>query len=82
MPVSNILGLKKMTEVNSFMHVFKKYRFLMKNTGFGVSEYSFVIPEVGMSVYVWSQKRRQSSTPQVPCVGWVYSVGVGVWAFV
>jgi hypothetical protein len=27
----------------------KKYRFLMQNTGFGVSEYSFVIPEVGMS---------------------------------
>ena len=33
-------------EVMTFRSI---YRFLMKNTGFGVSEYSFVIPEVGMS---------------------------------
>ena len=28
----------------------KKYRFFMQNTGFGVSEYSFEIPEVGASL--------------------------------
>ena len=34
---------------NQSITQFMVYRFLMKNTGFGVSEYSFVIPEVGMS---------------------------------
>ena len=31
----------------------KKYIFLMQNTGFGVSEYRFVIPEVGRSGKRW-----------------------------
>ena len=33
------------------MYVFKKYRFLLKNTGLWASKYRFVFPEVGMSVY-------------------------------
>ena len=32
------------------MYVFKKYRFLLKNTGLWASKYRFVFPEVGMSV--------------------------------
>ena len=32
------------------MYVFKKYRFLSKNTGLWASKYRFVFPEVGMSV--------------------------------
>ena len=31
------------------MYVFKKYRFLLKNTGLWASKYRFVFPEVGMS---------------------------------
>ena len=31
------------------MHVLKKYRFLLKNTGLWASKYRFVFPEVGMS---------------------------------
>ena len=30
------------------MYVFKKYRFLLKNTGLWASKYRFVFPEVGM----------------------------------
>ena len=33
-----------------FVYVFKKYRFLLKNTGLWASKYRFVLPEVGMSV--------------------------------
>ena len=33
-----------------FVYVFKKYRFLLKNTGLWASKYRFVFPEVGMSV--------------------------------
>ena len=32
-----------------FVYVFKKYRFLLKNTGLWASKYRFVFPEVGMS---------------------------------
>ena len=32
------------------MYVFKKYRFLLKNTGLWASKYRFVFPGVGMSV--------------------------------
>ena len=31
------------------MYVFKKYRFLLENTGLWASKYRFVFPEVGMS---------------------------------
>ena len=31
------------------MYVFKKYRFLLNNTGLWASKYRFVFPEVGMS---------------------------------
>ena len=31
------------------MYVFKKYMFLLKNTGLWASKYRFVFPEVGMS---------------------------------
>ena len=34
------------------MYVFKKYRFLLKNTGLWASKYRFVFPEVGMSGFV------------------------------
>ena len=34
-----------------FVYVFKKYRFLLKNTGLWASKYRFVFPEVGMSGY-------------------------------
>ena len=39
------------------MYVFKKYRFLLKNTGLWASKYRFVFPEVGMSVRIlsWSK---------------------------
>ena len=33
------------------MYVFKKYRFLLKNTGLWASKYRFVFPEVGMSAH-------------------------------
>ena len=36
-----------------FVYVFKKYRFLLKNTGLWASKYRFVFPEVGMSVYLY-----------------------------
>ena len=32
-----------------FVYVFKKYRFLLKNTGLWASKYRFAFPEVGMS---------------------------------
>ena len=45
------------TSYNRYEHrdiflVFKKYRFLLKNTGLWASKYRFVFPEVGMSGWV------------------------------
>ena len=34
-----------------FVYVFKKYRFLLKNTSLWASKYRFVFPEVGMSEF-------------------------------
>ena len=44
-----------------FVYVFKKYRFLLKNTGLWASKYRFVFPEVGMSEwYEYAQWRTLS----------------------
>ena len=39
-----------------FVYAFKKYRFLLKNTGLWASKYRFVFPEVGMSGIVISDQ--------------------------
>ena len=38
-------------------HGFEKYRFSMKNTGFGNTDYSFVFSEVGRSACTHSLKK-------------------------
>ena len=49
------------------MYVFKKYRFLLKNTGLLASKYRFVFPEVGMSdarvKWAYINKRKKNSEP-------------------
>ena len=45
-----------------FVYVFKKYRFLLKNTGLWASKYRFVFPEVGMSAPTW----KKLSAPPPP----------------
>ena len=54
------------------MYVFKKYRFLLKNTGLWASEYRFVFPEVGMSVavlYSLGDHRASSKETKIRPIG-------------
>ena len=53
-----------------FVYVFKKYRFLLKNTGLWASKYRFVFPEVGMSVLMMKKKKEKKfkSVPLFSCL--------------
>ena len=50
-----------------FVYVFKKYRFLLKNTGLWASKYRFVFPEVGVSVVLINSSCIYTSKCNIWC---------------